>query len=95
MDWHTALYLFYKRNVLKFSQMTKFKQGVLEMMLTDVDLYAKVAKAKGVRVANLGTVIRRNGSSINQYGIVKLVADHLGVSPDDVVEEVKVHPEAA
>ncbi len=66
--------------------MTKFKKEVINLMLTDPILYGKIAEAKGVKPANLGTVIRRNGNAINQYAIVKLVAEYTGRQPDELVE---------
>lgn len=70
--------------------MTKFKTEVLDRMLNDPDLFAAIAKAKNVKPSNLGTVIRRNGNSINHYAVVKLVADYLGVDEQEVVEETKI-----
>ncbi len=70
--------------------MTKFKQEVVDKMLTDPQLYAAIAEAKGVLPSSLGTVIKRNGSSINQYHIVALVADYLGKEPLEILETVKV-----
>lgn len=55
-------------------------------MLSDPKLYSAIAEAKGIKPANLGTVIRRNGNAINQYSIVKLVAEYTGKQPDELVE---------
>ena len=67
--------------------MTKFKQEIIELMLNDPRLFALICEAKAVKPSNLGIVIRRNGNSINQYGIVKIVADYLGRDPDELIEE--------
>lgn len=79
----------------KITIMTKFKTEVLDRMLNDPDLFAAIAKAKNVKPSNLGTVIRRNGNSINHYAVVKLVADYLGVDEQEVVEETKIEAKAA
>jgi hypothetical protein len=67
--------------------MAKLKQEVLEKIKTDPDLFAEVAKALNIKPASLPVTIDRNGSSINQYSIVKLVADYLGKTPDEILEE--------
>ena len=66
--------------------MTQFKKEVIDLMLSDPKLYGAIAEAKGIKPANLGTVIRRNGNAINQYAIVKLVSDYTGRTPDELVE---------
>jgi hypothetical protein len=58
-------------------------------MLSDPDLFAKIAKEKNVLPGSLGTVIRRNGSSINEFRIVEIVADHIGVDMETLMEEVE------
>ena len=67
--------------------MLRFKQEVLDKMLSDATLFAMICEAKGIKPGNLGTVIRRNGNSINQYSIVKIVADYLGKEAGELVEE--------
>lgn len=69
--------------------MAKFKQGVLEIIRSDADLFAKVSKATGVQPGSLRTVIDRNGRTLNQYNIVTLVASHLGKDPVEILEESK------
>lgn len=66
--------------------MTKFKKEVIDLMLTDPVLYGQISTAKCIKPASLGTVIRRNGNAINQYAIVKLVAEYTGKQPDELVE---------
>lgn len=58
-------------------------------MLTDPDLYAAIAKEKGVLPGSLDITIKRNGSSINEYRIVKLVADYLKVDIESLVEQAE------
>lgn len=67
--------------------MAKFKQEILEIMKTDVDLFSALLKALGVKPISLPTIIDRNGKTINEYSIVKLVADHLGKTPEEILEE--------
>ncbi len=71
------------------TKVKRFKQEVIDRMLNDADLYALVAKEKSVKPANLGTVIRRNGGSINEYRVVKTVADYLGVDPEELMVETQ------
>ena len=67
--------------------MTKFKQEVLRKMKTDPYLFAAVANEMKVMPTSLPMIIDRNGNSLNQYSIVTLVASHLGLEPDELVEE--------
>lgn len=67
--------------------MAKFKQEVLETMKSDPLLFAVVAKALRIKPASLPVTIERNGNTLNQYSIVKLVANHLGRNPEDLLEE--------
>jgi hypothetical protein len=66
--------------------MAKFKKSVLEIMRSDADLYKKLSEALGVQPGSLRTVIDRNGTNLNQYSIVTLVASHLDKNPDELVE---------
>lgn len=70
--------------------MAKFKQEILEKIKSDPDLFILVAKALGVKPVSLPQTIDRNGTSLNQYSIVTLVASHLGVEPDEIVESEPV-----
>lgn len=70
--------------------MAKFKQEILEKIKSDPDLFILVAKALGVKPVSLPQTIDRNGTSLNQYSIVTLVASHLGVDPDEIVESEPV-----
>jgi hypothetical protein len=36
---------------------------------------------------SLPVTIERNGNTLNQYSVVKLVSDHLQVSPEELLEE--------
>lgn len=67
--------------------MAKFKQEVLNLIKTDPDLFAAVAKAMDIKPVTLAATIDRNGNNINQYSIVTLVANHLGVVPEELLEE--------
>jgi len=70
--------------------MAKFKQEVLNIIKGDADLFAAVAKEMGIKPVTLAATIDRNGNNINQYSIVALVAEHLGRSPDDLLEKEEV-----
>jgi hypothetical protein len=67
--------------------MAKFKQEVLETIKSDPDLFAAVSKALGIKPTSLHQTLIRNGATLNQYGIVTLVASHLGKEPEDVVDQ--------
>lgn len=67
--------------------MSKFKQSVLEKIKADPDLFAAVAKAMGVKPTTLASTIDRNGSTLNQYHVVKVVADRLKMAPDKLLEK--------
>lgn len=69
--------------------MAKFKKEILEQIKTDPDLFTLVTKALGIKPTSLQQTIDRNGKTINQYGIVKAVADYLKKKPEDLLEKVK------
>jgi hypothetical protein len=71
--------------------MAKFKQSVLEKMKGDIDLFSALSKALNIKPVSLPVTIDRNGNTINQYSIVKLVADHLKVEPEELLEEDTVN----
>lgn len=64
-----------------------FKAEVLDEIKSDPELFALVAKEMEVKPVSLVQIIYRNGNNINQYSIVKLVADYLGRIPEDLLEE--------
>lgn len=64
-----------------------FKPEVLENMKSDADLFALVAKEMDVKPSSLIQIIYRNGNNINQYSIVRLVADYMKKDPEDLLEE--------
>lgn len=66
--------------------MARFKQEVLDIIRSDADLFASVAKAMDVKPYSLPGIILRNGNSLNQYSIVVLVANHLGRDPEEITE---------
>lgn len=70
--------------------MAKFKQESLEEIKSDPLLFAKVCKAMDVKPTSLPMIIERNGNNLNQYSIVTLVAEHLGRTPEDLLEEETV-----
>lgn len=85
------VYLFYK---LKYTEMKRFKQSVLDVMLRDPELFGAIAKVKGVSPTSLAVIIRRNGFAINQYSVYELVAAKMGCTIDDLLE-TKLQKEAA
>jgi|GEM_PF-6097648 len=74
-------------NKQKSLDVAKFKQSVLEIMKSDPDLFAKLAKAMDIEPASLPMTIKRNGNNLNQYSIVTLVASHLKRNPKDLLEQ--------
>lgn len=67
--------------------MAKFKKEVLDIMKSDIDLFAAISKELGIKPPSLPMAIERNSNRLNQYSIVTLVANHLGKHPDDLLEE--------
>lgn len=67
--------------------MSRFKQEVLDRIKSDVDLFAAVCKALEISPASMPETLKRNGRTLNQYSIVTLVADRLGLKPEEVVED--------
>jgi hypothetical protein len=65
--------------------MAKLKQAIINKIKTDPDLFAVVAKAMGVLPASLAANIDRNGKAVNQYNVVKAIADFLGESPEKIL----------
>lgn len=71
----------------KDTEMTKFKQEVLDKIKSDTELFAIVAKAMRIQPASLLANIHRNGSTLNQYHVVAAVAKYLKQSPDKLLEK--------
>lgn len=67
--------------------MSKFKQEILDKIKVDPQLFAIVAEAMEIKPASLSANINRNGSTLNQYHVVKAVAKYLGKSPDALIEK--------
>lgn len=67
--------------------MAKFKQEVLAKIKSDPDLFAVVATKMKVKPVSLASMIDRNGNALNQYGVVKVVADYLKKDPAELLEE--------
>jgi hypothetical protein len=72
--------------------MEKFKIEILKKIKEDPDLFAEVAKALEIKPVSLPQLIDRRSPNLNQYSIVKLVADYLGVNPEDLMESVEDTP---
>lgn len=68
--------------------MAKFKQEVLRKMKSDLELFTRLGKALNLKPTSIGQTIERNGNTLNQYSIVKLVSDYLKVNPEELVEDV-------
>lgn len=67
--------------------MAKFKQTIIDKIKDDADLFAVVSKAMKVKPITLASTIDRNGATLNQYHVVKAVADFLKKSPDTLIEK--------
>jgi hypothetical protein len=67
--------------------LAKFKQEVLDIIKTDADLFAAVAKEMKLRPASLPMTILRNGKNLNQFSVVTLVASYLKKKPKDLLED--------
>lgn len=69
--------------------MAKFKQTIIDRIKDDPDLFAVVAKAMKVKPVTLASTIDRNGATLNQYHVVKAVADFMGKEPDTLLQKEK------
>lgn len=69
--------------------MSKFKQEVLDKIKSDMELFTSIGKALGLKPTSITGTIDRNGATLNQYSIVKLVSDYLKVDPEELVEELE------
>lgn len=67
--------------------MARLKKETIDKILDDIDLFAIVGKAVDVKASSIADTVRRNGNSVNQYHVVKAIADYLGKHPDELVEE--------
>ena len=67
---------------------TRLRQETLDRIVGDPELHHLVCVLLEVSPASVVGSVRRNGSKINQYYIVKEVAKYLGRNPDDIVEPV-------
>lgn len=67
--------------------MAKFKQEVIDLIKTDPDLFAVVAKEMGVKAVSLAPMLDRNGATLNQYNVVVAVAGYLKRDAQDLLEE--------
>lgn len=65
----------------------RFKQEVLDQIEKNPALFSKVCDELKMKPTSLPNTLRRNGTTLNQYSIVKLVADHLSVDPDSLLED--------
>jgi hypothetical protein len=67
--------------------MAKFKQEVIERIESDSDLFSAVAKALDIKPTSLPQTLKRNGNTLNQYKVVMVVANHMRVQPEELLEE--------
>lgn len=67
--------------------MAKFKKEVLDCIKADPDLFSLVAKEMDIKPTSMIQTIDRNSTTLNQYSVVKAVADYLKKDPSDLVEE--------
>lgn len=69
--------------------MARLKKKIIEEIKNDPDLFALVAKTMKIRPASLNQTLERNGNTLNQYSVVKVIAEFLKKNPKDVMEESK------
>lgn len=69
--------------------MKRFNSETLDAIRQDADLFAAVSKAMGISPSSLPTNLNRNSSKLNEYSVVKLVAEFKGVEPDSLLEDVE------
>lgn len=66
--------------------MARLKKAVIDKVLDDIDLFYIVGKAVGVKASSIADTVRRNGNVVNQYHVVKLIADYLKTNAEELVE---------
>lgn len=67
--------------------MAKFKIEVLEIMKNDPELFIMLAKAMDIQPGSVKMAIERNGKRLNQFNIVKMVAEYLKKEPEELLDE--------
>jgi hypothetical protein len=67
----------------------RLKPEYIKRITEDGLLYGKVAHAMGINGPSLAIPLRKNSTAFTQKKILKLLSDHLGVSENDLVEEVE------
>jgi len=73
----------------KDNKMARLTKEVLDKIRDNVELFALVANKMDIRPASLPMALERNGKSLNQYSIVKTIADFLGEDIEKIVAEDK------
>lgn len=64
----------------------RLSQKAIEALNTNTNLYKEVCDAVGVKPISLPKLIQRNSDKLTRYDIVILIASHLGLSPEEILE---------
>lgn len=67
--------------------MSKFNQKTLDEIVNDPDLFALVCKLMDVKPVSLPLLLKRNGNNLNQYSVIKAVADYKKCDPEELLEK--------
>lgn len=70
----------------------QLSKAARDTILADSTLFKKVADKLKVKPASLIAIVYRNGSKINRYDVVELIAEHMGKTLSDIQEEVQAVP---
>lgn len=72
------------------------KQEILDGIVDDPTLFGAIAKSLGVSVLYLPKLIKANDAKLTQASILKVIADHRGVTDDkELLQEVSEVSEPA
>jgi uncharacterized membrane protein len=63
------------------------KEEILDRIRTDGILFGKVAFALDVMPSTMPRIIQKNASKLTQIGVLKIIAEHLGVQSTDILLE--------
>ena len=67
---------------------TYLTQEALSHLFKDEKLKGKIAGYAGLKVSGVDSAIIRHSVSLSSYKVVKLIAESMGVQPENILEEL-------
>jgi len=68
---------------------SRLTSAAISAIETDTALFAKVAKAMGVKPTSLPMVLKRNSRRLLEFDILNIIAQAMNKKPKDIVETIK------